>query len=433
MLNIRLPELYNAPYIIGIGGIGLAGVARLLRDLGRPVAGTDLRASEITQMLEADGVPIEIGDCQLEKLKTASCVITPVTMGVASKVWIYCMTHQIPVCNKVQALADILSAARVEPVYVLGSTSRAKTARMISEAAHFGWIAGLVPLSGETDVAHFERRMAVELDDPYIHACSKSLERFPEGDFVISDFQFEDYDHYGRGMTDVREIVDRIRREKRLAGRCLVIPRQTEAPDQLAFRIVRDDDFDHAEICQFRFDARYVYPPASYHASPAPYDGTRADASGLAAAWAWLYARGCAQRPCDIPSVGWFETVAQNAVLDIRMHPYHVALSLDAARLRARGRRLRVVFKPFASVLERHSGEYWCKAFQKADDLYIVLPGYEGVSDAQADQFVKSLRDGMETPEVHDCSLAAVYRLVAASGAGDFWVWFGAPDILEGV
>ena len=433
MRNDRLPEKYAAPYIIGIGGVGMAGLARLLMAMGGPIAGTDLRASEITQALEADGVLVEIGDYSSELMRKASCVITPVSMGYASKIWIYCMTHQIPVLNKVQALAEILSAIHCEPVYVLGSTSRGKVARMIADAARIGWLCGLVPRDGDESLVRFERRMAVELDDPYILSAPKSLEHFPDGDFVISDYQFEDYDHYGHQKNDIRELVDRIRREKSLAGRYLVLPRISEAEDQLSFRIVKDDDFDRAESCTFTFDGKYVYPPEAWGGMPVRYDGTRADASGIAAASAWLHARKRAERPVDVPAVGWFEQVAVNAILEIRMHPYHVALALEAARKRAGDRKLRAVFKPFISVVRAHEAAYWCKAFRLADEIHIVLPGYEGIDEAQADGFVRSVREGLTQP-VYAHSLGEVQEIAhSQDGKGDFWVWFGAPDLVRGL
>lgn len=432
MMNNRLPEKYAAPYIIGIGGVGMAGIARLLMAMGVPVAGSDLRASEITLTLEADGVLVEVGDYSPDLLQRASCVITPVSMGYASKVWIYCMTHQIPVLNKVQALSEILSASQCEPVYVLGSTSRGKVARMIAEATHIGWLCGLVPIDGDDRLVHFARRMAVELDDPYILSTPKSLTAFPDGDFVVSDFQFEDYDHYGHGRNDIREVVDRIRREKSLAGRCFVLPRIAEAGNQLSFRIVKDDDFDHAESCVFTFDEKYVYPPEGWRGMPMRYDGTRADASGVAAACAWLRARGRAERPVDIPAVGWFERVAANAILEIRMHPYPIALALEAARKRAGERKVHAVFKPFISVIRMHEAAYWRKAFGLADEVHVVLPGYEGVDDALADDFVRGLRDGLQTVSTH--SLEDVQEIAhSETGKGDLWVWFGAPDLVRGL
>lgn len=433
MMGIRLPDMYQAPYIVGIGGVGMAGLARMLLELGRPVAGSDLRASEITQALEADGVTVEIGEPSHEMLQRASCVITPVSMGYASKIWIYCMTHQILVCNKVQALSDVIAGSVREPVYVLGSTSRGKVARMIANAVRIGWLCGLVPVRGDDRLAHFDRRMAVELDDPYILRTPKSLERFPDGDFVISDFQFEDYDHYGRGMTDIRELVDRIRREKSLSGRCLVLPRPSEAAGELPLRIVMDDDFDHAEECMFKFDGDHVYAPSSWGISPMRYAGTRADASGLAAACAYLHARGCAELPLDVPAVGWFEAVSPNEVLEIRMHPYHVFLALESASKCARGRKVHAVFKPFISVFGQHAGAYWCRAFRMADEVHIVVPGYEGVGRDQIDEFVTELREGLSRPVCMDALEDIRAFSESAAGRGDFWVWIGAPDLVGGM
>ncbi len=48
-------------YFLGIGGIGVSGLARIFLGLGKTVAGSDLKQSEITRGLEKLGIPIKIG------------------------------------------------------------------------------------------------------------------------------------------------------------------------------------------------------------------------------------------------------------------------------------------------------------------------------------------------------------------------------------
>jgi len=48
-------------FFVGIGGIGMSGLARLLHAKGFSISGTDAVASALTQELIADGIPVSIG------------------------------------------------------------------------------------------------------------------------------------------------------------------------------------------------------------------------------------------------------------------------------------------------------------------------------------------------------------------------------------
>ena len=48
-------------HFIGIGGIGMSGIARLMLGLGYRVSGSDARESEITRALAREGAAITIG------------------------------------------------------------------------------------------------------------------------------------------------------------------------------------------------------------------------------------------------------------------------------------------------------------------------------------------------------------------------------------
>jgi UDP-N-acetylmuramate--alanine ligase len=50
-------------HFIGIGGIGMSGIARLMLGLGYKVSGSDARASELTRALAREGASITIGHC----------------------------------------------------------------------------------------------------------------------------------------------------------------------------------------------------------------------------------------------------------------------------------------------------------------------------------------------------------------------------------
>lgn len=60
-VNEDLIKNCHAAYLIGIGGSGMSGLARILKHLGLSVAGSDHKESYVTQSLRRDGIQIRIG------------------------------------------------------------------------------------------------------------------------------------------------------------------------------------------------------------------------------------------------------------------------------------------------------------------------------------------------------------------------------------
>jgi UDP-N-acetylmuramate--alanine ligase len=60
--------------MVGIGGIGMSGIAHILHNMGFNVAGSDLARSEITETLKQSGIRVEIGH-RKENLEQADVVV----------------------------------------------------------------------------------------------------------------------------------------------------------------------------------------------------------------------------------------------------------------------------------------------------------------------------------------------------------------------
>ena len=62
-------------HFVGIGGIGMSGIAELLISLGYKVSGSDVKPSKITDRLKKQGATIYIKH-KKEQIKGASVVVT---------------------------------------------------------------------------------------------------------------------------------------------------------------------------------------------------------------------------------------------------------------------------------------------------------------------------------------------------------------------
>ena len=52
---------YKNVHFVGIGGIGVSALAEIAKSQGLSVSGSDMKESEVTQMLEANGIKVFIG------------------------------------------------------------------------------------------------------------------------------------------------------------------------------------------------------------------------------------------------------------------------------------------------------------------------------------------------------------------------------------
>ena len=62
-------------YFIGIGGIGMSALAQMLAQEGYDVSGSDREASPTTELLEAKGIPVHIGQNADQVPKDAARII----------------------------------------------------------------------------------------------------------------------------------------------------------------------------------------------------------------------------------------------------------------------------------------------------------------------------------------------------------------------
>ena len=70
----KLPGDVGPIHFVGIGGIGMSGIAEVLLNLGYMVQGSDLKSSKITQRLEKLGARIFVGQ-KAENLEEAAVVV----------------------------------------------------------------------------------------------------------------------------------------------------------------------------------------------------------------------------------------------------------------------------------------------------------------------------------------------------------------------
>ena len=94
-------------HLVGIGGVGMAGIAEVLCNLDYRVSGSDLKANAATQRLESMGATIYIGhaasnvqDCDVVVVSTAIDPDNPELLAAKD--------HLIPVVRRAEMLAELM-------------------------------------------------------------------------------------------------------------------------------------------------------------------------------------------------------------------------------------------------------------------------------------------------------------------------------------
>jgi UDP-N-acetylmuramate--alanine ligase len=131
-----MPENY---YLVGIGGIGMSGIAKLLLRAGNEVNGSDLKESSITAQLRELGMEISIGH-QPEKIRRADKVVYSSAIKEDNPQIQEALRLRIPLIRRAQALADLMQGKMV--VTVAGSHGKTTTASL---AAYLLLESGFMP------------------------------------------------------------------------------------------------------------------------------------------------------------------------------------------------------------------------------------------------------------------------------------------------
>src|ERR1700730_12704591 len=100
-------------HFIGIGGIGMSGIAELLANLGFVVTGSDERRSSITERLASLGIRVAYGHAA-EQVGNADVVVVSSAVRLTNPEVAEAARRQIPVIPRAEMLAELMR--RRDPV-----------------------------------------------------------------------------------------------------------------------------------------------------------------------------------------------------------------------------------------------------------------------------------------------------------------------------
>ena len=116
-------------HLIGIGGIGMSGIAQLLLSCGHKVSGSDLKDNSITNLLKTLGADIHIGHSSAN-ISNAQTVVYSSAIKDDNPEIIEAKRLKIPLIMRAQALSELMSNKKV--VTVAGSHGKTTTTSLVS-------------------------------------------------------------------------------------------------------------------------------------------------------------------------------------------------------------------------------------------------------------------------------------------------------------
>ena len=127
---IELPPPSAHIHFVGIGGIGMSGLARILAHRGNRITGSDSTDSDLIRDLQADGIAVAIGHDDVEHAKSADLIVMTSAVGAANPEIAAARERGIPVIKRAELLGML--ARESKSVAVAGSHGKSTTSAMIT-------------------------------------------------------------------------------------------------------------------------------------------------------------------------------------------------------------------------------------------------------------------------------------------------------------
>ncbi len=135
-------------HFVGIGGIGMSGIAEVLLNLGYTISGSDLERSDITSRLESLGAGIFHGH-RTSNLMDVDVVVKSTAVGEDNPEVTEAHHRNIPVIPRAEMLAELLKMKY--SIAVSGSHGKTTTTSIISTVLEHGGLDPTMVIGGRLD------------------------------------------------------------------------------------------------------------------------------------------------------------------------------------------------------------------------------------------------------------------------------------------
>jgi UDP-N-acetylmuramate--alanine ligase len=182
-------------HFVGIGGIGMSGIAEVMHNLGYKVQGSDIAESYVVDGLRKRGIDVMIGH-DADNLGDAAVVVTSTAVKKGNPERDAALERRIPLVRRAEMLAELMRLKST--VAVAGTHGKTTTTSMIAAMLDTGGIdptvinGGIINQYGSNARLGDSEWMVVEADE-----SDGSFLRLDGTIAVVTNIDPEHLDHYG--------------------------------------------------------------------------------------------------------------------------------------------------------------------------------------------------------------------------------------------
>ncbi len=436
-------------HFVGIGGIGMSGIAELLLNLGYEVSGSDLRSTEITRRLAQLGGKIFKGH-RPEQIQGADVVVISSAVGEDNPEVGAAKDAIIPVIPRAEMLAELMRLKY--SIAVAGAHGKTTTTWIIASVLDHGGLDPTVVIGGKLDSLGTNARLG---QGEYIVAeadeSDGSFLRLSPTIGVVTNINAEHLDFYGN-LAKIKEVFLNFINKVPFYGMA-VLCLDNEGIQDLIPRIEK------------RFTTYGMTSQADYHAKDVTFDGLtsqyRIMYRGKALGSVELNLPGIHNVYNSMASVAIgmelgipFDSILDalkdiegvqrrlqvkgidrgvTVVDDYGHHPTEIRITLQTARQCWPDCRIVVVFQPHRYSRVAALFDDFTRAFYEADTL-LVLPIYSAgeapIENIDSQRLYEGIREhGHKDVVFHEGQDTALSYLKKTLRQGDVLLTLGAGDV----
>jgi len=437
-------------HFVGIGGIGMSGIAELLLNLGYKVSGSDISASDTTRRLERLGGIIFKGHSE-EQILGADVVVRSSAVGLENPEVVAAVRASIPVIPRAEMLAELMRLKY--SVAIAGAHGKTSTTSIVASVLAKGGLDPTVVIGGK--LKSIDSNALLGEGDYIVAEADES-----DGSFlkmsptiaVITNIDREHLDFY-KGLNHIQEVflnfVEKIpfyglavlcldnepiqeiipKIQKRFTTYGMSTQADFRAKDVVIEGMRSRFKVDHLGVLLGEIELNLPGVHNVYNSLASIAVGTELDIPFDIIRSALQTAEGV-QRRLEVKG----EKRGVTIVDDYGHHPTEIKATLQAAKECWPDRRIVAVFQPHRYSRTRALFDDFTRAFYQSD-LLIVLPIYAAGEKEIKGVDGKSLFEGIrlhghrdviyeenfETTVSHLKKILTSNDILLTLGAGDVW------------
>ncbi|MEP3046273.1 MAG: UDP-N-acetylmuramate--L-alanine ligase [Roseibium sp.] len=192
---MKMPQDIGPVHFVGIGGIGMSGIAEVLKTLGYQVQGSDMSENANVQRLRDKGIAVTVGHAA-ENIGDAEVLVVSTAIKRDNPELVAAREKLIPVVRRAEMLAELMRFKQA--IAVGGTHGKTTTTSMVAALLDAGHLDPTVINGGIINAYGTNARMGkgdwmvVEADE-----SDGTFVKLPADIAIVTNIDPEHLDHYG--------------------------------------------------------------------------------------------------------------------------------------------------------------------------------------------------------------------------------------------